>query len=223
MKTKTFVVIKINRVWIDARCDNFNCKIKIDDLSKDLTIGSHELLVEDVSVRSKYGTDQRYKVLSDGKDETKIFFAHSMYNSTLVDECRRLGGVYDHEGKTWVFSSLVEKEVDALEEEYNSSLIGIEIFMPEGDSVLTGSISFCGYPIASASGRDSGAKTSAGISVISGGFDSSGSMKNWTTVANAKTRIRIKIPKNVYEKRDDYTDNGVYKTHSDDQWIVKII
>ena len=62
------------------------------------------------------------------------------------------------------------------------------------------SVSFCGYTIARATDRDSGAMLGDGISKIDGCIRSSGSMKNWTTCVDGGSVFRLKVPENLLEK-----------------------
>jgi len=196
MITKTFKIEKTGRVWIQATQNGYNCKIKMSELTKDLT-GEVTLLVEDISVRSKYGTDLRYEMVSDNKKSEKVFFSHGKYNCFMVAECRELGGQWDSESKTWAFNAIVEDKIEELEELYNCDLIDVELTAKEDCSYGCDAVDFLGYTIARATGRDSGAQLGDGVSMLRGSIDSGGSMKNWRTSIEEKSIFRLSVPKNL--------------------------
>ena len=198
---KSLEITKRNRKYFSALLDGkCKCKILIDSASSELEIGAHVLEVDDISVRSKYGTDLIFK-LSASIDEQQnagiCTLRSETYNSILVARCRELGGKWDGDQSAWVFSGLVENEVEKLDEHYNSSLIGVEIIFNNSMHGHQQPVFLAGYTLATANGRDSGARISEGVSVISGGFSSGGSMRNWQTVASQGTVIRMQIPELV--------------------------
>ena len=132
---------------------------------------------------------------------------HHSFNSLLVDRCKKLGGRWDGEERAWVFSGLVESEVEEMDEVYNSNLIAVELKALDDISERHSSVKFLGYSIAKATGRDSGATLSEGVSLISGRVTSGGSMKNWTTFISEGTVIRLMVPELLLENSiDDLRD-----------------
>ena len=116
MELIKFKIIKKNRLWIKAFKNNFEIKLKASDLTESLEEGQeYELMVEDISVISKYGTDRRYQVMRVSSENKKCFLKHSRYNYLFVDKCKKLGGKYDDLYFSWTFSSMVEDEVDKIE------------------------------------------------------------------------------------------------------------
>lgn len=204
MKTITLNVIKKNRVYFKCTHNNYDVKLLIDDKSINLELGEQELLVDDISVRTKYGTDLIYQLAVDSEIQkiakNKIVTLCADYNQFLVDACRRLGGRWDASAKAWVFTSLVENEVEELDELYNSKKIVIEITALEDCYSCTAPLTFCGYTIATATGRDSGAVLAENIACLNGDIKSSGSMKNWSTRAIEGSIFRLQIPCLVLEK-----------------------
>lgn len=199
MKTIDVTIIKKNKVYLAAKNNSsYDVKIKIDDLSTHLLPGDHTLLVEDISVRSKYGTDLIYKVVSETKNNEIITLKHR-YNSNLVDRCRELGGRFDSTEKAWIFSSIVAKEVEDLEELYNSEEVEIEITALDDNFSYQSSLKFEGYPLAQARDRDSGAMICDDAYLIYGHVTSSGSRKNWGTECLKGTIFRLKISKILLE------------------------
>ncbi len=202
-----FNVIKKNRKYFAVTTDNNkSCKILIDDYSKDLVLGEHFLAVKDISVRSKYGTDLIYKLAANVEEQTKLGICSlkSEYNTLLIEKCRKLGGTWDKSQGAWIFSSIVEKEVEELDQTFNSDLITIEIEAIEEIQEQGKPIEFLGYPVCKAFSRDSGARIETGIELISGYCTSGGSKNRWTTVLSEGATLRLKIPVgllNIYEDK----------------------
>ena len=204
MKTIKITILKKGRIWFDCKNEKgYACKLKINEFSKDLTLGDHEILVKDISIRSSYGTDLRFYMAGE-KSKEKVFITHFKFNSQLVDECKELGGVWDAESKSWVFSSIVKDKVEELEEKYNGDLVSIEIEAIEYIGAECESIRFLGYPIAKATGRDSGAVLGHEVYQIQGSISSGGSCKNWSTNISKNSKFRLQVPKNLL---DIYKEN----------------
>lgn len=196
METITFDILKKNRKYFSATTKGYKCRLVIDKFSENLEIGQHQLLVNDLSVRSKYGTDLIFQLAQSAdtqKSECKITLKTPGYNTYLVESCRELGGVYDRENEVWVFSDFVRDEVDDLDFIYNSEKVAVEITI-DGQSEHNAPICVLGFIVAAAKSRDSGANVSKNIAVISGGFDSAGSIKNWRTISEDGTVIRMELP-----------------------------
>mgnify|MGYP001614861289 CR=1 FL=1 len=86
MQTLELNLIKKNRVYF--KCTNekgYEVKLKVDEKSQNLELGKQKLLVNDISVRSKYGTDLIYQVYAEIKEEGIVSIKHR-YNSLLVDD-----------------------------------------------------------------------------------------------------------------------------------------
>lgn len=199
MQTKTFDIIKKNRVYFSARSGGFPCKIKITDASRDLDVGQHTLAVDDVSVRTKFGIDLIFEVKGEIKKEDSICtLQHYAYNSILITACRNLGGRWDKQAVAWSFPSFVEDKVAELDELYNTDIVSVEITAMETRNVLQNSVRFCGYSIAFAKGRDSGAELSKGVACLAGRYTSGGSYKNWTTVIEKGAVFRLKVPRKLF-------------------------
>ena len=56
MKTLNLNITKKNRKYFACSHNGHDVKLVIDGASENLEVGEHELLVEDVSVRTKFGT-----------------------------------------------------------------------------------------------------------------------------------------------------------------------
>src|SRR4051812_49192364 len=104
MKTITLDIVKKNRVYF--KCINesgYEVKLKVTHKSETLSLGKQELLVRDCSIRTKYGTDIIYDLESEVK-EKGIVTLQCKYNIFLVEKCKELGGKWDADSKSWVFS-----------------------------------------------------------------------------------------------------------------------
>lgn len=197
MQTKTFNVTKRGRKYFKATLPGgYPCRILIDVNSENLSLGLQDLLVEDLSVRTKYGSDLIYKLYTDVSNQTtsRICTLTTEINSILVERCRNLGGRWDAESSSWVFSSFLEDEVEELDAKYNSQKVVVELTAKDRIFASQSPIYAAGISIARAFGRDSGATLSNGIALITGEITSGGSVKNWGTVAEEGTIIRLQVP-----------------------------
>jgi hypothetical protein len=204
-------VIKKNRKYFACTHNGYNVKLLVDENSDGLNLGEQELLVNDISVRSKYGTDVIYSLYADCSTQKKdaiTTLKHGIFNVELVKKCKELGGRFDEEEDVWVFNTLVQSEVEDLDTLYNDDIVNIEIVATDELYKLQGPITFCGYVIAKASGRDSGAKLGYGVAMMEGKIDSSGSAKNWRTYIEIGSRFRLQVSKNLL---DDNKNNDKFE------------
>ncbi len=203
---KAFEVLKKNRKYFAARTNGYPCKILIDEHSENLEPGVHELEVDDISVKSKYGTDLIFKLKASVetiKEAGICSLIHPRYNEKLVEECKRLGGKWDAEAKAWIFSGIVSEQVEALDDYYNSGYSEYKVTLAKEICGARGPVRIAGYKIASAYGRDSGARLDDGIILLSGGVVSGGSMKNWTTEIKKGSEIILKLSQAVASELSD--------------------
>lgn len=167
---------------------------------------THTFDAIDKSRRSKYGTEIIYEIsMAEAEDQRGrvVTLSHDRYNEDLVEKCRELGGKWDRGEKVWVFPALVEDQVEELDFIYNSDLVAVEIKFPSGAGEYGGSVTVAGYPVATAYGRDSGAKLGEGISLIEGRAISGGSVKNWATRITEGAIIRMEIPRELLRNLAD--------------------
>ncbi|RPF03758.1 hypothetical protein [Vibrio crassostreae] len=197
---------KKNRVWFAAEVKGskckYKCKLKIDDLSKELELGEHMLDVEDISSENQWGKDLKFCLTkkADEREENDILHVYMRYNSYSIKHIHQLGGVWDKNTELWAFSRLVESEVEELERFFKSPLIPIEVNLPTSLEIKEGGFYCLGYSVAYANGRDSGAKITKDAFVVKGGFSSGGSKKHWVTIGEKGTVFRMKVPIEVFEK-----------------------
>ena len=190
-----FNVIKKNRKYFAATKDGYKCKIVIDEASENIELGENDLQIEDISVRTKYGTDLIFKVVSNTTEELKkgiCTLVHDRYNSVLVKRCHELNGKWDAENKAWVFPLILEAEVEDLDYQYNADVNYYDVTLDEYEACEP--FSLAGYKIATATGRDSGAVLANDVILLSGNVSSGGSVKNWTTLVKGVIRIELSKP-----------------------------
>ncbi len=214
-EVKTFNILKKDRKYFAATLNNCKCKILIDAASESLKPGPDQMLkVIDLSVRSKYGTDLLFKLAAEATQQQEsgvCSLRHARYNSLLIEDCRRLGGKWDADSKAWLFSGMVASEVETLDDLYNGQTATYEVEFTREEEALCRPVRILGYSVATARGRDSGAKLGEGIAVITGNFTSGGSMKNWTTTVAKGTVIRMQMPIALVEARQTKQGQSVKK------------
>ena len=124
----------------------------------------------------------------------------SPYNALFIDGARKLGGKYNTHipENGWTFDPRDEERVrDLCMDVYGSDgehedLCTLRVEFIAEDNSHTSPLTVHGRKIASAFGRDSGAKLGDGVILISGHFSSSGSMKNWYTTARPGTIVLVR-------------------------------
>lgn len=215
-QTAKINLISKGRKYFKAKLnDKYDCKFVIDNNSEKLELNTdYELIVEDVSIRTKFGTDLIFSMITETKkQEGVVCLQHDRYNTLLVRECQNLAGKYDVETKSYTFNKIYEKEVEELDWEFNSDLVTVDIKAKEDIIGSHDSVYFCGYPIVRAFGRDSGAKLCQDIGMISGKIGSGGSVKNWSTRINKGAIFRLQLSKNLLEE---------YRKIEESEWEITI-
>lgn len=122
----------------------------------------------------------------------------SPYSPALPARAKAMSGKWNRDGGVWVFPIAAEKQVaDLFRDIYGewddetSKTVNLLCTVNERRAVTGESLTLQNRVIARAFGRDSGARTSEGVIVISGGFGSGGSVKNWQTSVQAGTKFRL--------------------------------
>ncbi len=197
---KEIEILKKGRKYFQCLVDGkYKCRLLIDDASEHLEPGKHVLELEDISVRSKYGTDLKFKVRGGSEPESVgvVTLCPEVYNKNLVDAAHQLGGSWDADAKCWVFSGIVSDKVDELAEVWESPLVPVEVEFEETIYGYKGPAFWAGFEIARAWDRDSGAKPAKGVSLVKGKVDSGGSRANWKTVVQEGTVVRLMVPEGL--------------------------
>lgn len=198
-----FNILKKNRKYYAATKNGYKCKILIDEKSENLELGLINIDVEDISVRSKYGVDLIFQLTIDADTQKSAGICtirHYTYNSWLVNDCQKYGGVWCPDEKAWIFKDFVSEEIEELDRIYNSALANYEITFAEDYTAFKGSVYLFGVRVAKGSGRDSGAELSSGIAMIEGKINTGGSQKNWETIIFKNTVLRMSLPTLVVEE-----------------------
>ena len=218
LRTETVNILKKNRVYFACESDSgFKYKLRIDDASRELTTGQHTLMLKDVSVKSKYGTDFIYEVSAVIEEEAGICtFKPTLFNYEAREKCKSAGGKWDADESAWVFPAIMSDVVEEIEETYETDIVWFELttldnrkpcYKPSSQRFVT----VCGYYIASTYGRDDKAKICEGVHLVSGDISSSGSMKNYFPKISEGSVIRLQMPRAFAERLiADYAENYTY-------------
>lgn len=130
----------------------------------------------------------------------------SPYNLDFVKKVKLLGGKWDAGMRVWkVDEGLIEDVRSAMREVYGrddrGDLFGtctVIVSFSEDVDGYKSPVTVFGRVIASAYGRDSGAKVGEGCAFLEGRPESGGSMKNWRTTVPAGSKVKImNVPKCV--------------------------
>ncbi len=141
----------------------------------------------------------------------KVF---SPYNSDFIRDLKSLTKHSKWDGESWNVEKKYEETIENLLFQYfkykkNNELINIKIEALENLYGEKDGIYFKGYPIAYASGRDSGAKISEAI-MLSGVIDSCGSVKNWQTYIKKGSEFKLlNVPSYLAEYDENWDEWGV--------------
>ena len=120
----------------------------------------------------------------------------SEYNALFIKAAKRLGGKWSPH--CWHFDIREEEKVLKLclkiygTDGVTTDTVDVRLSFPDDYYTPRGPIYYLGRTVATAYGRDSGAKTGDGIVIESGGFSSGGSAKNWATTAEDGTVVLIR-------------------------------
>lgn len=129
------------------------------------------------------------------KTETEIC-VESDYNWLFIKAARALNGSFSN--KKWCFNIVDEERVRAACFKYygddgiQRDTVTLRAEWQESGSRQCGAIEVFGRQVASATGRDSGARTKSGVILLEGGFSSGGSYKNWETKVASGTVVLIR-------------------------------
>lgn len=141
------------------------------------------------------------------------------YNCKFVAQAKNWGGRWNP--PAWVFRPQEESRVRALcvdlygEDGHGAvDTVTLRIEWTQSGSISQEPIMANGRTIARATGRDSGARMGESIILLSGGFSSGGSVKNWTTTVDAGTVVLVRdFPRACAENlvsKNNATNRRVY-------------
>jgi hypothetical protein len=131
------------------------------------------------------------------------------YNPSFVSKIKKAGGKWNASNRTW---EVDERSIDTVrsimrevygQDDLPQELVTVKVTI--GDKSLDewrAPVVLFGRNIASARGRDSGARPGEGVCFEKGGCDSGGSMKNWYTIVRAGSEITIyDVPRLAVEQK----------------------
>lgn len=128
------------------------------------------------------------------------------FNRAFVTAAKFVGGRWT--APHWTFDVRDEDRVrDLCLEHYGedgrspSERVTIRVAFPGGIGEYADSIRLAGREVARAFGRDSGAKLGEGVILLSGKFDSGGSVKNWKTIVPVETIVLVRdVPRALADR-----------------------
>lgn len=143
----------------------------------------------------------------------------SPYNKEFVARVKALGARWDASGRCWVTDERnlddvrqVLRDIYGQDDRPVVDLVTVEVVVPDGWSESRGPVTIFGRTIATAFGRDTGARVGDGVAVLEGSVSSGGSRNNWTTRIDRGSRIRIyDVPRSAVEQQVGWDDGiGTY-------------
>lgn len=146
------------------------------------------------------------------KQDGERLVLKSPYRADFPKDARALDGRWDKDNRVWTFPvSLKDGVIKAISRHYEVDIeqpvteTVVAIVTATADhSVEKGDVMLEGTVLASASGRDSGAKTGEGVVLMDGNIGSSGSMKYWQTDVAEGAQFRVKeFPVHLLESEHD--------------------
>jgi hypothetical protein len=160
------------------------------------------------------------KTVTQGAEKTPKLQVLTPYHPDFPAGARNLGGTWHASSKSWLFDPRDDERVrDLCKKIYGTDgtaatgdLVTLKITATEYQEEFGGGIFLAGRCLATAFGRDSGAKLGEGIVLLAGKATSGGSVKNWKTLINAGTILEVKdVP------RAAVPENG------EDGWEIEVV
>lgn len=136
------------------------------------------------------------------------------YNADFVGRIKQLSGSrWDRERKAWLVPASAEDAVREImravygRDDRPTQTVTVRIRVPEQKGAFEGPVTIWGKTLASASGRDSGARIGDGVSLIAGSIDSGGSAKNWKSIVQAGAEFILdSVPEGLIETVPDWIE-----------------
>lgn len=145
------------------------------------------------------------KISNIGKGKIAV---ETPYNPNFVSKIKKAGGKWNASNKTWEIDERSINTVRAImrevygQDDLPQELVTVKVTVGSSISQLRGPIVMFGRTVASAFGRDTGARIGEGVCFEKGGCRSGGSMKNWYTFILAGSEITIyDVPKLAVEQK----------------------
>lgn len=152
---------------------------------------------------------------SDGK-----IIIDTPYNPSFVQRIKAMGGKWDAQGRTWITDERnieavrgVMREIYGRDDSPAADLVSVRVAVSGTIYAGRGPVVLFGRTIASATGRDSGARVGDGVAFTQGAPRSGGSMKNWATEIRPGAVILIHdVPRQAVEAELNWADSyGTYE------------
>lgn len=134
-------------------------------------------------------------------------YVYTPYNATFVTRIKAIGGArWDGAKKAWKVPANTVTEVrDIMREIYGETdepeaveKVNVRLMFEKAYWLTRKPITLLGKTVASAFGRDSGAKVGEGVTFVKGAPESAGSMKNWCTeIPEGAIVILHDVPKSL--------------------------
>lgn len=147
------------------------------------------------------------------------------FSPTFIERIKKAGGRWDGQSRVWVVD---ERTIEIVREimravygcdDRPQELVNVRIIIGEDSiNMKLGPVAIFGRNIASARGRDSGAKVGEGVVFKKGGCDSGGSRNNWCTVVLKNSEIVIyDVPRGAVDEKIGWQDwYGTYEIVEND-------
>lgn len=140
--------------------------------------------------------------MSDGKA-----YIYTPYNNDFVKRVKLLGGRWNAPKRCWTVDERDVQDVrNAMREVYGrddmpvTETVDVELTFDETVEAYHAPVTIMGRTIASAFGRDSGARIGDDVMFVSGAPESTGSAKNWYTTVPAGCVVKLaRLPKAMAE------------------------
>jgi hypothetical protein len=139
------------------------------------------------------------------KDDKVFMF--TPYHPDIPREAKKLGGKWNSSTKSWVFDVRDKERVKKLcrsiygTDGETSEVVTVRVTAKKQWEEYCQGLFLYGRSIARAFNRDSGAKIGDGVILLSGGFISGGSWKNWKTICKEGTIFELRdIPRKAFEE-----------------------
>lgn len=152
--------------------------------------------------------------------ENGLIAIDTPYNKEFIAKIKGVGAKWNPIQKVWEADArTIETVRDIMRDVYGQDdmpqeMVDIRIKVGEEDIwEQTGPVVIFGRTIATARGRDTGARVGDGVVLESGNVTSGGSMKNWRTIIKAGSVVTVyDVPKQAVEKGLGWADwYGTYE------------
>jgi len=135
------------------------------------------------------------------------------YNPQFVAAVKKLGARWDAAGRVWTVDARLADDVRAAmrsvygrDDGAEADLVTVIVTVHNTLRGHRESVVLFGRAIATAFGRDSGARIGEGVAFLDGEPESGGSATHWETIVRDGSRVKITdVPRALVRSTDDYT------------------